>query len=140
MKKSILIGVSILAVLAVGVLYGALRPISQMQADGGSDIGGGPGLRPGSGGRLSPLSGLFRDGTVIELITNTDQVSLGSSTPGSTFNLSVEDQGTATGTIYASSVFGTRGGCLQLEGPASTTFRAYATTTGPLILESGSCR
>ena len=107
----------------------------------GDDVGGGPGLRPGQGGKLAPLSGLTRLGSVVGLITNTDQVSLGSSTPGSTFDLSVEDQGTATGTIYASSVFGTRGGCIQLEGPGSTTFFMYATTTNtPAVWTAGTCR
>lgn len=46
----------------------------------------------------------------------------------------------ATTTMYLTSTSATAGACIQLEGPNGTVFRTYATTAGPLYIESGSCK
>lgn len=72
--------------------------------------------------------------------TSAASLVIGSTTPASlNGNVLLIDNRTAnaTTTIYASSINGTKGACIQLEGPASTTFAFYATTSGPLIGLSG---
>ena len=46
----------------------------------------------------------------------------------------------ATTTLTISSSGTDTGGCIQLEGADGTMYRIYATTTGPLIAEAGSCQ
>lgn len=68
---------------------------------------------------------------------------IGSTTPmaaSSTGFAIIQANSNATATAYLVSNNGTKGGCIQLEGPASSTFRLYATTTGPLQVESGTCQ
>ena len=83
---------------------------------------------------------VLKDGTLTEAmrISSAASVGIGTTTPSTDGELIIDS--TSTTTLILSSKFGTKGGCIQFEGPASTTFRAYATTTGPLILESGSCK
>ena len=63
---------------------------------------------------------------------------LGTTSPTSNAEFSIESVGTST--LYIVSGSGLSGGCIQIEGPASTTFRLYATTTGPAIIETGTCK
>ena len=71
----------------------------------------------------------FEDGTV---------KGIGTTTPAINADLSLDSNSTTT--LYISSISGDAGGCIQIEGTASTTFHMYATTTGPIILNSGPCR
>ena len=72
------------------------------------------------------------------IIDQTGIVGIGTSSPAS--NSSVVIDSSATTTLYISSQNGAKGGCIQLEGPASTTFRLIATTTGPAMFELGTCQ
>jgi hypothetical protein len=64
------------------------------------------------------------------------------STPGNVVGSGnvVSQNPLSTSTLKLYSTFGTRGGCVEFEGPASTTLRLYATTTGPAVFESGTCQ
>ncbi|OHA32909.1 MAG: hypothetical protein A2928_04450 [Candidatus Taylorbacteria bacterium RIFCSPLOWO2_01_FULL_45_15b] len=63
-------------------------------------------------------------------------IGAGTSTPATEISAS----GSATTTLYIHSTASSVGGCIQLEGANDTVYRAYATTTGPLILELGACK
>jgi len=91
-------------------------------------------------GTVSTTGGLAVTGasSLIGTTSVTGIFAIGTSSPS--LNADIAISSSATSTLYLASAHGTKGGCIQFEGPASTTFRAYATTTGPLILESGICR
>lgn len=60
---------------------------------------------------------------------------------GTTTNATeISGSGSATTTMYLTSTSATAGACLQLEAPDGTIFRTYATTAGPLYVETGSCK
>lgn len=46
----------------------------------------------------------------------------------------------ATTTVHIHSTGSSRGGCLQFTSASGAYFHAYATTTGPLILNAGACK
>mgnify|MGYP001601782024 CR=1 FL=1 len=96
-------------------------------------------LTPPGGGLLSPGGGWQRSGTTTRLINESDVVGIGTSSDLTT-NVTINDSGQGTSTLFVVSQFGTRGGCLQFEGPASTTFRLYATSSQLAYFESGTCR
>lgn len=86
-------------------------------------------------------------GAFVRLDTTNTRVGIASSTPGAA--LAVAGDGTAiimsgegTSTISVQSGGTTKGGCLELESAAGdgSVFRLYATTTGLVVFESGSCR
>ena len=54
--------------------------------------------------------------------------------------LEISAQGAGTTTIAAFSSGSSKGSCLQLQGPNGNLYRLYATTTGPAIIEIGSCK
>lgn len=67
-------------------------------------------------------------------------VSIGTTTPSDDKTFQV-DGGTATGTIAAdSSLNELFGGCIEVKSMiASSTFHIVATTTGPVLFQTGSC-
>ena len=68
-----------------------------------------------------------------------DNGSLGLGTTSPSGLLSIENTN-ATSTLYIDSSRSDRGGCIQLDGPASTTYRLYIDASGPsLKVEAGSC-
>lgn len=68
-----------------------------------------------------------------------DVVSVGSSTPNQTVNLVVEDS-TSTSTLSVGSNAELFGGCIEMKSMvATTTFHVIATTTGPMLLQTGPC-
>ena len=92
------------------------------------------------GGLLSPGGGWQRSGTNVTLGNNSDTVGIGTSTPASGAEVAVQsDQGTST--LYLVSQDTLKGGCIQIEGAkGTTTFHTYATSTGPLYLQAGTCK
>ena len=82
--------------------------------------------------------------TILSTTTITNPaLAIGTSTPASNahVSISVPSGNAATTTLYLSSPFGTKGGCIQMENTASTTVRLYATSTGiPAVWESGACQ
>lgn len=77
--------------------------------------------------------------SVLQFDTLNLGLGIGTSSPAIGPGISVESTGTST--IYITSQTSNRGGCIQIEGPASTTFRLYATTTNTVaVWEAGSCR
>jgi len=100
-------------------------------------------LRPISGQTANILDIYNTNGTLGTVINSSGNMGIGSTTP--TQVLSVTGNGmfgsTATTTLYLQSTVANKGGCIQLMGANGTSqFRAYATTTGPMILESGTCQ
>lgn len=93
----------------------------------------------GVSGGVSSASFFRRSGNTIASIFDDANWGIGSTTVGSTFDFAIEAD-LATSTLYLVSTDGRAGGCIQLEGPASTTFHMYATTTGPLLVQTGPCR
>lgn len=86
-------------------------------------------------------------GAFVRLDTTNTRVGIASSSPGAA--LAVAGDGTAiimsgegTSTISVQSGGTTKGGCIELESAAGdgSVFRLYATTTGLVVFESGSCR
>jgi len=75
-------------------------------------------------------------------ITSTGSVGIGTTSPAKTFATNGDGffSSSATTTLYIHSSGGSKGGCIQLTGANGTQYRAYATTTGPLMLEVGSCQ
>jgi hypothetical protein len=73
--------------------------------------------------------------TVLQVLDN-GKVGIGTTSPST--ELAVSSAATTTLNLHSSSA--TKGGCIQLEGPDGTVFRAYATTSGPLYMEIGSCK
>ena len=93
----------------------------------------------GVSGGVSSASFFRRSGNTIVSIFDDANWGIGTTTAGSTFDFAIEAD-LATSTLYLVSTDGRAGGCLQIEGTGSTTFHAYATTSGPLILNAGPCR
>ena len=72
--------------------------------------------------------------------TSTSATNLGIGTTSPTGGEIVVDGSSGTGTIRTFSANELTGGCLELKSMiASTSFRLIATTTGPAILEEGTC-
>lgn len=75
--------------------------------------------------------------SIFQVDTQNSVIGIGTSTPSQN-EVSVSSSGTST--VYGHSTSNTQGGCLQLESPAGSVFRLYATTSGLAIFETGSCK
>lgn len=82
-------------------------------------------------------AGLFAGATDQFVVSTAGVVSLGTSTPSSIGDVVLESTGTTT--LMISSSGSSKGACLQLESAGGAPYRAYATTTGPLIMTAGNC-
>ena len=75
--------------------------------------------------------------------TLTTSLAIGSSTPTSIgSNVLIVNGTVATTSVIVATQDSVKGGCIQFEAPGSGSgwFRAYATTAGPLYVESGTCQ
>ena len=69
-----------------------------------------------------------------------DNLAVGTTSATTGSDLAIESTN-ATSAIYIVSTRSDRGGCIQLEGPASTTYRLYINGATPsLVVETGSCK
>ncbi|MEK7516311.1 MAG: hypothetical protein AAB562_01815, partial [Patescibacteria group bacterium] len=91
-----------------------------------------------SGGNFS-LGGVLQSDSIAGTSTLAGSLGVGTSTPSMVATLSI-GHASATGTVFIGSSGATKGGCLQMQGPAGASFRLYATTTGFAVFESGTCR
>ncbi|MDO8429853.1 MAG: hypothetical protein Q7S73_00615, partial [bacterium] len=130
-------------------------PLFSLAYNGGLGIGttspfsgtlimnGNVGIGTTTPGALLSVQGnaLFSGNLSLANLIATGTLGVGTTTNGSYATIAAESQNSTT-TLYLASTRSDRAGCIQLEGPASTTYRMYIGDTGSgaaLITQAGSC-
>ncbi len=87
-------------------------------------------------------NGINFDSNTFVIDPNANRVGVGTSSPAKTFGVTGDEflESSATTTMYIHTTSATKAGCIEFTAAGGAKFRAYATTTGPLQLTSGTCQ
>ena len=92
---------------------------------------------------FNSLAGINFDSNLFVIDPNADRLGVASSSPAQEFGVvgDVMIGSSATTTLQITSSSATKGGCIELKGAdGSTIYRIYATSTGPINAEVGTCQ